>query len=744
MIMNKEKERRLVLPWELEKPQAESNLSDETALIEENEEQQSEEDSFLDYSDEENSQAEIEEESEQAEQNTDIELKEQAFDVNEIKPVKLKEKRDEVVYFMSKKGKITSEGMFFTVSKKERDGSIKSWFQKVHDFTILPYSVTIALDDPIEKEKEFIKLRFMSVVGTLKEIMVPAGAVTDFKKLKEAGFVPPTPSAHSKVCQLITDVIRNGELEKKSGYTMCGWTEDLEHHIRSNDDIYVNRQVQMTSVKGEAEVQLQAYREMIDDSPLFAFSISFAASGYLRGVIKSLLTPFFNIFGDPHMGKSSILHLLAAMQGNPLKGHGNLLNSNTTITGFHNHLVLNNHGLVLIDELDSMFNQDKGKAGENILDITNGGGKGYSDQYRNYKQGAAWLAAAICSMNAPISNYSGGSNKEKALLSRMLEIDILDDELKRFSCKPVHWINTIMENYGHFYPIAIETIKNNAKKYVSFYNEFNTELEADIKMADLQEKPRLLEMLTFAMCGAQLVGDILGEEARAKCVDAVNIMLTRYKRMEDSEISLKRQEQLACYDTFKNFIANNAGRFRWEGKAYVSRTRTRDMDLAQESQAAEHTVQATRMAQGALGVVVQNSVMEHSLDFDGYVLLNSMAFEAMKRQDISKDSLIDAAKGLNVLAQQNDSGKIRNNVKVSKKFAEVVGNRGYKIWLKDLEEAPEPTLAELPKQRLSPVEEQYDDFLAGQGAESYEVEHDMPDFVNPSWEAIQDSFRKGE
>jgi hypothetical protein len=66
----------------------------------------------------------------------------------------------------------------------------------------------------------------------------------------------------------------------------------------------------------------------------------------------------------------------------------------------------------------------------------------------------------------------------------------------------------------------------------------------------------------------------------------------------------------------KSFITDNAQRFRWENYAYCQGNRL-DMKKSQIDQAIEFSSNATKASTGALGVVVQETVMDHALDYNG-------------------------------------------------------------------------------------------------------------------------------
>lgn len=87
------------------------------------------------------------------------------------------------------------------------------------------------------------------------------------------------------------------------------------------------------------------------------------------------------------------------------------------------------------------------------------------------------------------------------------------------------------------------------------------------------------------------------------------------------------------------------------------------MKKSQIDQAIEFSSNATKASTGALGVVVQETVMDHALDYNGYVLLNPSAFDSLARYGISKDKMISAAKNLGMLREQG--GKNTKNLVTS-------------------------------------------------------------------------------
>ena len=621
-------------------------------------------------------------------------------------PIRRKKKEKEITLYESFVGKITTHGMYHT-SRKSVKGKVVVKDILVHNFPIIPVEIITALDGTTDESVTYIKFVFKSIDGEFKEVIIPSGAANDFKEVKKAGFLAPSPLNHSKVLSLINDVISNGSLTKKTGYSQCGWTSDLMHHIRPDNDLYVGKKVKVTEVKGSADLYFSMLSEFILNCPQMAFGLAFAAMGYMRGYITvTALTPFYILYGSPHKGKSKTCQLIASLQGNPMKGKGNNIDYNTTMVGFHKFLANNNHGVLVVDELDNLLLKNNVAGATLIMDISNGGGRGYSDQYRNTYQGESWNNSVIASTNLRIEDVAGGTMKEQALFTRLMQIDVDDPILHNYKGGQyrLEQLSQIMsENYGHFYPKAIEQIKVKGKEYKARLNELLKELTTDIKLVDLQNEPRSLEMLALAQVGAELVGDVLGEKEGAACQAAVDIIIERFKRSEDELISRKQNEDANTYELLKSFITDNAQRFRWETYAYAQGNRL-DMKKSQIEQAIEYSNNATKSNTGALGVVVLNEIMDHDLDYNGYVLLNPSAFDSLSRHySISKDKLITATKNLNVLREQGG----KSTYKLSEKYKTMLSgvSRAFKIELKDInkiltveehdEVAPEEKLKEV-------------------------------------------------
>lgn len=625
-------------------------------------------------------------------------------------PIRRKKKEKEITLYESFVGKITTHGMYHT-SRKSVKGKIVVKDILVHNFPIFPVEIITALDGTIDESVTYIKFVFKSIDGEFKEVIIPSGAANDFKEVKKAGFLAPSPLNHSKVLALINDVISNGSLNKKTGYSQCGWTSDLMHHIRPDNDLYVGKKIKVTEVKGSSDLYFSMLSEFVLNCPQMAFGLAFAAAGYMRGYITvTSLTPFYILYGKAHMGKSKTCQLIASLQGNPMKGKGNNIDWNTTMIGFHKFLANNNHGVLVVDELDNLFLKNNiTHAATLIMDITNGGGRAYSDQYRNTHQGESWNNSVIASTNLRIEDVAGGTMKEQALFTRLMQIDVEDSVLHNYTGGQyrLEQLSQIMsENYGHFYPKAIEKIKAKGNEYKARLDELLKELTTDIKLVDLQNEPRSLEMLALAQVGAELVGDVLGEKEGAACQAAVDIIIERFKRSEDELISKKQNEDANTYEMLKSFITDNAQRFRWENYAYCQGNRL-DMKKSQIDQAIEFSSNATKASTGALGVVVQETVMDHALDYNGYVLLNPSAFDSLARYGISKDKMISAAKNLGMLREQGG----KNTKKLSDKYKAMLSgvSRAYQIELKDIsdilefevpEVAPEENLKE-----ITPVKE---------------------------------------
>lgn len=679
-------------------------------------------------------------------------------------PIRRKKKEKEITLYESFVGKITTHGMYHT-SRKSVKGKVVVKDILVHNFPIIPVEIITALDGTTDESVTYIKFVFKSIDGEFKEVIIPSGAANDFKEVKKAGFLAPSPLNHSKVLALINDVISNGSLNKKAGYSQCGWTNDLMHHIRPDNDLYVGKKVKVTETKGSADLYFSMLSEFVLSCPQMAFGLAFAAAGYMRGYITvTSLTPFYILYGKANEGKSKTCQLIASLQGNPMKGKGNNIDWNTTMIGFHKFLANNNHGVLVVDELDNLFLKNNiTHAATLIMDITNGGGRAYSDQYRNTHQGESWNNSVIASTNLRIEDVAGGTMKEQALFTRLMQIDVLDPVLHNYKGGQyrLEQLSQIMsENYGHFYPKAIEQIKIKGKEYKARLNELLKELTTDIKLVDLQNEPRSLEMLALAQVGAELVGDVLGEKEGAACQAAVDIIIERFKRSEDELISKKQNEDANTYEMLKSFITDNAQRFRWENYAYCQGNRL-DMKKSQIDQAIEFSSNATKASTGALGVVVQESVMDHALDYKGYVLLNPSAFDSLARYGISKDKIISAAKNLGMLREQGG----KNTKKLSDKYKAMLSgvSRAYQIELKDISDILEFEVPEVaPEENLKEVvPAKESDFTTehlpenGNGQLSPEIEQqldkimeDYDKFGFTDWDnigaSIQNKTNKGE
>ncbi|MGF3407865.1 DUF927 domain-containing protein, partial [Klebsiella pneumoniae] len=161
---------------------------------------------------------------------------------------------------------------------------------------------------------------------------------------------------------------------------------------------------------------------------------------------------------------------VASIEGAPSKENGLIRDSKTTYVGLENFLANYTNGWFVVDELDDIFRKNAGDAVSQLMTIANNGGRSKFDQDTEATEGKSWNMVIVSTSNKPLSELVQGDMKEGAIESRIEEFDVQDPELNIF---PEYiddqgedvvgrWQEEINDNYGHFYPMIIDYIVENA------------------------------------------------------------------------------------------------------------------------------------------------------------------------------------------------------------------------------------------------------------------------------------------
>lgn len=564
----------------------------------------------------------------------------------------------------------------------ERQGKAKT-LNRIHQFAIMPIETLGSIEGDGEIHVH-VKVQFQTSTGKVENRTIPQGELTSFGAqgaLAKAGWPLPPTSQRSKVASAMLGVLKAG-VPTREGYAGAGWVIPEKVHIRPGHELYTGATSALTEKAGTREAWAATVCDMLADSPACALAVAAAFGSYLRGLVKlpANLSHIFQLYGEHRRGKSTILAVVASIQGKPSKGTGSpLFDSSTTNVGYEFLLTASNHGFLAIDEIDEILRRDGGT--NRLMYLTNGGGRAKGDAFGGLHMGKTWDATMITAGNAAISSLNRGDMKEGALNTRVFELDILDADIRTFSDRQAasRYLPALIDNHGHGYEAAIAALVARPDYWRDIYNESFDELTNDTALRHFDEERRFAIFVALAQAGAELAGEVLGEAAAEDCRDAVSRLIDRYRRDDEDTMESADREALTKIESFKQFIADNAGRFRWEGFAW------NEDKLTQERQAKDLSNYATTA--GALGVIAQRRIMEHPTDFDGEAMLNPKGEEVMaKSAHLSSIDFAHAARRFGLLKTQGDG---RDRVKIKGKVAELVGaSRVLRIELREVELAP--------------------------------------------------------
>lgn len=619
-------------------------------------------------------------------------------------------------WFSNKQFLISQNGIF------ERTGKDNKNLNLIHPFAAIPVETLGSLEADGEVHVH-VKVRIQTSRGTEQTLTIPQGDLTTFgpsSPLARSGWPIPAQSARSKVAAALLAALKAG-VPSRDGFAGCGWVVAEKLHLRPGHELYTGMTPALTSVAGNPETWRQTVGAMVADSPACALAIAAAFGSYLRGVVNQAasLSHIFQIHGEHRRGKSTILSAVASIQGQPNKGIGSaVFDSATTNVGFEFLLAASNHGFLAVDEIDEILRRDGGT--NRLMYLTNGGGRAKGDAFGGLHMGRTWNSTMITAGNATISSLCRGDMKEGALITRVFELDILDADLHTFTDRQAasRYLPELSANYGHGYTAAIEAITAKPDYWRSLYNEYYDELTNDNALRHFDEERRFAVFVALAQVGADLAGEVLGGDAATDCSEAVSRLIERYRRDDDDTLENADREALAKIESFKQFIADNAARFRWQGFAWT------EDKLHQEGKARDLSNDAVKG--GALGLIITRRPMEHSTDFEGEAILNPKGEDLMmKAAQLSSQDFALAARRFGLLKTQGDG---RDHVKVNGKTKEAVGSsRALRIELREVELNPA---------RGDGSDKPYTQFVAELGPEEgkraymdYLISHATPDEI---------------
>ncbi|RIL14880.1 hypothetical protein CYQ92_24215, partial [Escherichia coli] len=167
--------------------------------------------------------------------------------------------------------------------------------------------------------------------------------------------------------------------------------------------------------------------------------------------------------------------------------------------------------------------------------------------------------------------------KEGAIESRIEEFDVQDPELNIF---PEYiddqgedvvgrWQEEINDNYGHFYPMIIDYIVENADTLNKKIKIYEGELTGDPNYQRLKDDRRTIQTIALLKIGADMIKDIIGDEYGELCHEAIDIHKSRFSNVDEPDFDVN-EDNWTRIDILKDWINANKGSFVWETYAYTN------------------------------------------------------------------------------------------------------------------------------------------------------------------------------
>lgn len=589
----------------------------------------------------------------------------------------------ETSYFAARDYIIHETGIYkLAKSNPAKDKKANYYWIKITDYYIYPVQILSTVDlegDNNDANKDinsmYVNVAFKNIRNEKKILSIPLDQFSDLKssKLKKAGYLLPysdnqqlkeiqkavstvLATAQSPYKRLDGKIIddENQLIDCLPAYTKRGWIVDSLIHIRESHPQFVGVSKTRTKRVGNASIQITVFQELIKSSRLASIFISVAFASYTKGLIRKTanFSPIYNIFGEKGKGKSTLEAMIASIEGAPNREYGLIRDSKTTFPGLEELLASYTNGFFVIDEIDDMFRGSASDAISKLMTIANNGGRSKYDKDTEVSEGKMWNSIFFTTSNKSLYELTRGDMKQSAIDSRIFEFDVEDPEINIFGINLEEgrgdvvewWLNQLDQNFGHLYPLIIDYIVKHVDELRTNIYAYEGELINDPNYKIIHDERRTIQTIALSKIGADIVGAILGEEYGMICHEAIDIHKSRFsnKDIPQFDVNEKHWDNM---DVLKLMINANKASFVWETYAY-SDDDSSNRVAAQKSEAKRYSDMAQSKG-NVLGIIHLNSPMETPNDFDGYVILNTMGDEHLRRSfKLEITELVASAKKL--------------------------------------------------------------------------------------------------
>ncbi|THB84435.1 hypothetical protein E1N66_10405 [Pantoea allii] len=447
---------------------------------------------------------------------------------------------------------------------------------------------------------------------------------------------------------------------KKRCFNKKGWVQDNKWiHIRDNHPQFVGNTKQRTMSAGSAILCVNTYKKMMKHSLQSCFEMAFHALSYTQGFLRpsNNFSPMYVKFGEPGSGKSSSSIMMNAIECCPQKDMCLFLDRRTSAVAFERILADYNNGFMHIDEIDIIAKGNPDDTAERIIDLCDGSPRSVADQDSEYTQGKVHKGALIATANTPLSEVMKGSGKAAAAMDRIIEINFQDEEIYTYRdislAEIEEFHNTLLENYGHIYPLFVDYISKNRAKLKEDLLTYEDEIEEG------KTKYRSKQIIALLRIGADIVSAVFGIEYGKRCHTAIDIVKRR--KFEESSSVVKNFEEVKIMLSLKEWIKANKNCFEWSTFAY---SKDETGYHRQKEEARTLTANASKRNGGVFGVIKLEKPCQNEDDLNGTIVIWPNGQENMKRtHKILPADIKKAAEKLDIARVKRLSGNQRETKK---------------------------------------------------------------------------------
>ncbi|EPF5079388.1 DUF927 domain-containing protein [Yersinia enterocolitica] len=563
----------------------------------------------------------------------------------------------EEAFYASRNYAIHPDGFFKRIYPKDGE----PYWKKIHNFFAIPcLKLSTAKQQNGVKSTEtntgFTGVRFLNNDLEINEISLSSSERAEFtsskSRLTANDWTPPAGSDRSDVYKAFMEAAQagyephvrpNGKIypafiKRLPGYTKRGWIDPQGSiHIRSKHAQYVGKVATQSEKMGDAQIQKQVLNEVVASSPAFRIFLAGTLSAYTKGrvCISDEFCPIVNYVGEGEKGKSTTLRICASVEGSPSKGKM-VIEGVSTEVGVENFATAYNNGPVFLDELDELLRS--GDLSGRIMRLTNGGGRVIYDNEKMFKQPNVWNGMFFTTSNKSLKQAVRGDDKESAILTRLIEIDINDPDLHVFfpdkndGGKVNEWMSKLAVNYGHIYDEVIQYIANNADELEEKLLDFESQLLTTEELRYFQKNRRSAHTLALVMLGAEIMDAVLGKESAKLTHDAINIYKSKYAQDINEDIDYADYKYITHLETLYSWINANKGMISWSKYAYAEQQEGFNESMDRIQKRAAQSLSNNAVSRGSiLAEVKLDRLMDHPDDFSGTIIFNDMGMKHLKK-----------------------------------------------------------------------------------------------------------------